>query len=120
MRSGMSAFGPKRTCAGALQMSAFGGQADNGKAISRTYRCGAMTFCNFQALALVGKKRRGKQWGKQIGDSAESPAMARRKLTAVRFIGFDRHRSAGRGAALRRARHARARRYPQRGATAAR
>jgi hypothetical protein len=50
-----------------------------------------MTFCNFQASALVGKARRGKQWGKQIGGSAESPAMARRKLTAVRFIGFDRH-----------------------------
>jgi hypothetical protein len=25
---GMSAFGPKRTCASALQMSAFGGKAD--------------------------------------------------------------------------------------------
>src|SRR5262245_10004180 len=76
-------------------MSAIGGLADSRAATRRTYLCGAGTSRNFSAQTLAGKTRRGKHWGKQIGDLAKRPINGAAK-TQVYMLNLHRQGGAGR------------------------
>jgi hypothetical protein len=72
-----------------VRFRGFSGQRISHRWHLRLWRNG---FLNFLRSGAARKTRRGKQWGKQIDDVAESPTMARRMVAvATRSL---RHRRA--------------------------